>query len=164
MPSTDLASDDASTADREIVIERTVNAPRELVWRAWTEADQIAKWWGPNGFTTTIHAMDVRVGGVWRFIMHGPDGTDYPNKIVYREIVKPERLVYDHGDDDDAHSSSFRSTVTFVAQGRKTKVTMRALFASAEARAATVKFGAIEGGEQTLARLDQHVATMSPVS
>ena len=108
--------------------------------------------------------MDVRVGGAWRFIMHGPDGTDYPNKIVYREIVKPERLVYDHGDDDDAHSSSFRSTVTFVAQGRKTKVTMRALFASAEARAATLKFGAIEGGEQTLARLDHHVATMSPVS
>jgi uncharacterized protein YndB with AHSA1/START domain len=160
MPNKDLASDDASAADREIVIERTVNAPRELVWRAWTQADQIAKWWGPNGFTTTIHAMDVRVGGVRRFIMHGPDGTDYPNKIVYREIVKPERLVYDHGDDDDTHSSSFRSTVTFVAQGRKTKVTMRA---SAEARAATVKFGAIEGGEQTLARLDQHVATMSPV-
>jgi len=164
MPSKDLASDDASTADREIVIERTVNAPRELVWRAWTEADQIAKWWGPNGFTTTIHAMDVRVGGAWRFIMHGPDGTDYPNKIVYREIVKPERLVYDHGEDNDAHSSSFRSTVTFVAQGRKTKVTMRALFASAEARAATLKYGAIEGGEQTLARLDHHVATMSPVS
>jgi uncharacterized protein YndB with AHSA1/START domain len=165
MPSKGLASDDASTADREIVIERTVNAPRELVWRAWTEADQIAKWWGPNGFTTTIHAMDVRVGGAWRFIMHGPDGTDYPNKIVYREIVKPERLVYDHGEDEDndAHSSSFRSTVTFVAQGRKTKVTMRALFASAEARAATLKYGAIEGGEQTLARLDQHVATMSPV-
>jgi uncharacterized protein YndB with AHSA1/START domain len=163
MPSKDLASDDASTADREIVIERTVNAPRELVWRAWTEADQIAKWWGPNGFTTTIHAMDVRVGGAWRFIMHGPDGTDYPNKIVYREIVKPERLVYDHGEDNDAHSGSFRSTVTFVAQGRKTKVTMRALFASAEARAATLKYGAIEGGEQTLARLDQHVATMSPV-
>jgi uncharacterized protein YndB with AHSA1/START domain len=163
MPSKDPASDDASTADREIVIERTVNAPRELVWRAWTEADQIAKWWGPNGFTTTIHAMDVRVGGAWRFIMHGPDGTDYPNKIVYREIVKPERLVYDHGEDNDAPSSSFRSTVTFVAQGRKTKVTMRALFASAEARAATLKFGAIEGGEQTLARLDHHVATMSPV-
>ena len=56
---------------------------------------------GPNGFTTTIHEMDVQVGGVWRFIMHGPDGTDYPNKIVYREIVKPERLVYDHGDDND---------------------------------------------------------------
>ena len=156
-----MATSDASTADREIVIERTVNAPRELVWRAWTEADQIAAWWGPNGFTTTIHEMDVKVGGVWRFIMHGPDGTDYPNKIVYREMVKPERLVYDHGDDNDAHSYSFRATITFAAQGRKTKVTMHALFASAEAREASVEFGAIEGGVQTLARLDQHVATMS---
>jgi uncharacterized protein YndB with AHSA1/START domain len=156
-----MATSDASTADREIVIERMVDAPRELVWRAWTEADQIAAWWGPNGFTTTIHEMDVRVGGVWRFMMHGPDGTDYPNKIVYREIVKPERLVYDHSDDNDADLHKFQTTVTFAAQGRKTKVTLRALFASAEARAASVKFGAIEGGVQTLARLDQHVATMS---
>ena len=156
-----MATSDASTADREIVIERMVNAPRELVWRAWTEADQIAAWWGPNGFTTTIHEMDVTVGGVWRFMMHGPDGTDYPNKIVYREIVKPERLVYDHDDDKDPPSHKFQTTVTFAAQGRKTMVTLRALFANAEARAASVKFGAIEGGAQTLARLDQHVATMS---
>jgi uncharacterized protein YndB with AHSA1/START domain len=156
-----MATSDANTAEREIVIERTVNAPRELVWRAWTEADQIAAWWGPNGFTTTIHEMDVAVGGVWRFMMHGPDGTDYPNKVVYREIVKPERLVYDHTDDRDPPSQQFQTTVTFAAHGRKTKVTLRALFASAEARAASVKFGAIEGGAQTLARLDQHVATMS---
>ena len=156
-----MATSDASTADREIMIERTVNAPRELVWRAWTEADQIKAWWGPNGFTTTIHEMDVTVGGVWRFMMHGPDGTDYPNKVVYREIVKPERLVYDHTDDRDPPSQQFQTTVTFAAHGRKTKVTLRALFASAEARAASVKFGAIEGGAQTLARLDQHVATMS---
>ena len=73
------------------------------------------------------------------------------------------RLVYDHGDDDDAHSHHFRATVTFAAQGRKTKVTMRALFASEEAREASVKFGAVEGGVQTLARLDQHLATMSEV-
>ena len=156
-----MATSDASTADREIVIERMVNAPRELVWRAWTEADQIKAWWGPNGFTTTIYEMDVRVGGVWRFMMHGPDGTDYPNKVVYREIVKPERLVYDHSDDNDSSSHKFHTTVTFATQGRKTKVTLRALFASAEARAASVKFGAIEGGAQTLARLDQHVTTMS---
>jgi uncharacterized protein YndB with AHSA1/START domain len=153
-----MATSDASTADREIVIERTVNAPRELVWQAWIEADQIRQWWGPNGFTTTIHAMDVRVGGVWRFIMHGPDGTDYPNRIVYREIVKPERLVYDHDDDNDPPSHSFRSTVTFVAQGCKTKVTLQVVFASVEAREASVKFGAVEGGEQTLARLDQYLA------
>jgi uncharacterized protein YndB with AHSA1/START domain len=155
-----MAASDLNDPDREIVIERIVNAPRELVWRAWTEADQIAKWWGPNGFTTTIHEMHVRLGGVWRFIMHGPDGTDYPNRIVYREIVKPERLVYDHGDDDG--KDLFRSTVTFVAMGQRTKVTLRAVFPTAEARAAAVKFGAVEGGEQTLARLGQHLATRSP--
>lgn len=154
-----MAGSEPNNPDREIVIERIVNAPRDLVWRAWTEADQVAKWWGPNGFTTTIHEMHVRVGGVWRFIMHGPDGTDYPNKIVYREIVQPERLVYDHGDDDG--NNSFQSTVTFVAMGNRTKVTMRAVFPTAEARAAAVKFGAVEGGQQTLARLEQHLATGS---
>ena len=154
-----MAASDASTADREIVIERTVNAPRDLVWQAWTEADQIEQWWGPNGFTTTIHAMDVRVGGVWRFIMHGPDGTDYPNRIVYREIVKPERLVYDHS--DDKGNDHFQATVTFVTQGKRTQVTLRAVFDTAQARGAKVKFGAVEGGQQTLARLEQHLAAMS---
>jgi uncharacterized protein YndB with AHSA1/START domain len=154
-----MAGNESNDPDREIVIERIVNAPRELVWRAWTEPDQIAKWWGPNGFTTTIHEMHVRIGGVWRFIMHGPDGTDYPNRIVYREIVKPERLVYDHSDDEG--NDRFHSTVTFVAQGKRTKVTLRAVFETAQARAAAVKFGAVEGGQQTLGRLEQHLASMS---
>jgi uncharacterized protein YndB with AHSA1/START domain len=154
-----MAGNDTEASNREIVIERIVDAPRELVWRAWTEADQIAKWWGPDGFTTTIHEMHVRVGGVWRFIMHGPDGTDYPNRIVYREIVKPERLVYDHS--DDKGNDHFQSTVTFETAGNRTKVTLRAVFETAQARAAAIKFGAVEGGKQTLARLDQHLATMS---
>jgi uncharacterized protein YndB with AHSA1/START domain len=154
-----MAGNESNDPDREIVIERIVNAPRELVWRAWTEADQIAKWWGPNGFTTTIHEMHVRVGGMWRFIMHGPDGTDYPNRIVYREIVKPERLFYDHS--DDKGNDHFQATVTFVAQGNRTKVTLRVVFETAQARAAAVKFGAVEGGQQTLARLEQHLASMS---
>jgi uncharacterized protein YndB with AHSA1/START domain len=154
-----MAGNESNDPDREIVIERIVNAPRELVWRAWTEADQIAKWWGPNGFTTTIHEMHVRVGGVWRFIMHGPDGTDYPNRIAYREIVKPERLVYDHS--DDKGNDHFLATVTFAAMGNRTKVTLRAVFDTAQARAAKVKFGAVEGGGQTLARLEQHLAATS---
>jgi uncharacterized protein YndB with AHSA1/START domain len=149
----------SANADCEIVIERTVNAPRDLVWRAWTEPEQIVKWWGPNGFTTTIHEMSVRVDGVWRFIMHGPDGKDYPNKVIYREIVKPERLVYDHSDDDNGRDI-FKSTVTFVAQGSKTKVTLRARFPSKAARDTAAKY-AIDGGNQTLARLDQHLARMS---
>jgi uncharacterized protein YndB with AHSA1/START domain len=88
------------TGDREIIITRTFDAPRERVWEAWTDPKQVIKWWGPNGFTNTLFEMDVKPGGVWRHMMHGPDGTDYPNKVVYIEVVKPERLVYSHGRDD----------------------------------------------------------------
>src|SRR5258706_7128695 len=76
---------------------RVFDAPRELVWKVWTEPEHIGKWWGPNGFTTTTHKMEVKAGGVWRFVMHGPDGRDYQNKITFIEVVKPERLVYKHG-------------------------------------------------------------------
>jgi uncharacterized protein YndB with AHSA1/START domain len=85
-----------STSDREIVATRVFDAPRELVFQMWTDPQHISNWYGPRGFTTTTHEMDVRPGGVWRHVMHGPDGTDYPNEIVYLEVVKPERLVYDH--------------------------------------------------------------------
>jgi uncharacterized protein YndB with AHSA1/START domain len=145
-----------STADREIVATRVVDAPRERVWEAWTDREQVARWWGPNGFTNTIHEMDVRPGGVWRFVMHGPDGTDYKNRIIYEEIVKPERLAYLH-----ESGPKFHATATFDEEGGKTKLTMRLLFDTAEERDRTVKvFGAIEGAKQTLERLNQHVTKM----
>jgi uncharacterized protein YndB with AHSA1/START domain len=103
--------------------------------------------------------MEVKPGGVWRFVMHGPDGRDYQNKITYLEVVAPERLVYKHGGDEDLEPVSFQTTVAFVAEGNKTRVTMRAVFPTAEERDRVVKeYGAIEGGEQTLARLDEHLA------
>lgn len=148
------------TADREIVITRVLNAPRELVFDAWTDPKHIGQWWGPRGFTTTIHEMDVKPGGVWRFIMHGPDGVDYKNRIVYIEIVKPERLVYTHGADEDADPGQFHVTVTFAEQGGRTKLTMRSLFPSAAERDRVVAFGAIEGGNQTLDSLEEHLAKM----
>src|SRR5205085_1300696 len=89
----------AAPGEATIATTRTVDAPRELVWQMWTDPAHVGKWWGPNGFTTTTKSFDLRVGGAWLFTMHGPDGTDYPNKIVYREIVPPARLVYDHGDE-----------------------------------------------------------------
>ena len=144
-------------ADREIVITRLLNAPRELVFKAWTDREQIRQWWGPRGFTTTTHEMDVRPGGVWRFVMHGPDGTDYDNKIVYVAIVEPERLVYDHGGDDGA--VQFRATITFVDQGGETVLTMHSLFPSAEERDRVVKeYHAVEGGNQTIDRLEEYLA------
>jgi len=148
------ASSATRTTDREILLTRVFDAPRELVFNAWIDPIHIAQWFGPTGFTTTIHEMDVRPGGVWRFIMHGPDGVDYPNKIVYVEIVKPERLSYLH-----ESGPKFHATATFDERGGKTTVTTRMLFDTVEERDRTVKvFGAVEGAIQTLGRLAEHVA------
>jgi uncharacterized protein YndB with AHSA1/START domain len=147
--------------EREIVFTRILHAPRELVFKAWTDPKHVAQWWGPNGFTNTISEMDVKPGGVWRFIMHGPDGVDYPNKIVYEEVVKPERLVYAHGGDEENDPGQFQVTVTLDDQGNKTQLTMRMLFVSKEERDKVVReYGAVEGGNQTLNRLEEHLVKM----
>jgi uncharacterized protein YndB with AHSA1/START domain len=152
----------ANTADRELVFTRVFNAPRELVFEAWTDPEHVGQWWGPNGFRTTTHEMDVRPGGVWRFIMHGPDGVDYPNRIVYVEIARPERLVYKHGSDIESDPDSFLVTVTFVEQGEKTELTMRSLFPSAAALEFVIKeHGAAEGANQHLQRLGEHLSKMT---
>lgn len=145
-----------SSADRELVITRTINAPRELVFEAFTDPEHIGQWWGPNGFTTSTANRDVRVGGNWRFTMHGPDGTDYPNFITYTDIVKPERICYDQGEDESA--VIFSVVITFDAVGAKTALTLRTLFQSAQQREAMKKFGAVEGGQQTLNRLEQYLS------
>src|SRR4051794_37608696 len=112
----------SNTPDREISATRIFDAPRDLVFQMWTDPQHIGNWWGPNGFTITLYEMDVRPGGVWRFVMHGPDGRDYQNKIVYVEVVKPERLVYDH-----VSGPLFRATVNFAEEGRKTRLNMQML-------------------------------------
>jgi len=143
----------AGTADREIVATRVVDAPREHVFEMFTDRQHVARWWGPKGFTSTIDEMDVRPGGVWRFVMHGPDGTDYKNKIVYDEIARPERLVYTH-----TGGAQFQATATFTSYGEKTVLAMRMLFESSRERDRVVKkFGAIEGLSQTLDRLEVYV-------
>ncbi|HEY6280285.1 MAG TPA: SRPBCC family protein [Burkholderiales bacterium] len=151
------------TAGREIVITRVFDAPRELVFNAWVDPKQVVHWWGPKGFTTTIEKMDVRPGGVWKHVMHGPDGTDYPNKSVFIEVVKPERIVFSHGGGrKGGPAAQFQATWTFEAQGAKTKLTIRMLFRSAAERDQVVKeYGAIEGGKQTLDRLAEHLAKMA---
>ena len=138
-------------ADNEIIITRLLDAPRELVWQVWTTPEHVAQWWGPNGFTTTTEVMDVRPGGVWKHVMHGPDGTDYPNESVFLEVIKPERIVYSHG---DGEREWFKASVLFEEVGNQTRVTIRQEYPSAEARnEVALKYGAIEGGQQHLARL-----------
>jgi uncharacterized protein YndB with AHSA1/START domain len=147
------------TSDREIVITRVFDAPRDLVWEAWTDPQQVVKWWGPKGFTTTIEKMDVRPGGVWSHTMHGPDGADYPNRSVFLEVVERERIVYSHGGGRKGDpAAQFEATWTFEAQEAKTKVTLRMVFPSAAARELVVKtYNAIEGGNQTLGRLAEEL-------
>lgn len=147
--------------ERQVVITRLLKAPRELVWTAWTDPKHVINWWGPNGFTNTIHEMDVKPGGVWSFIMHGPDGVNYPNRIVFEEVVKPERLTYSHGSDEENNPHSFSVTVTFAERGKETELTMRSLFKTKEARDFVVKnFGAVEGGNQTVSKLAAYLETM----
>ena len=154
----------AEAAENEIVITRVVDAPREKVYEAMMDPKQVVQWWGPKGFTTTIHEMDVRPGGVWRHTMHGPDGTDYPNKSTFKEIVKNERVVYSHGGGTKEKGAAvFTATWTFEDEGGKTRITMRSVFPTKEARDHVVKaYGAIEGGKQTLSRLEQFLTGILP--
>jgi uncharacterized protein YndB with AHSA1/START domain len=152
------AGREPAVADREIVISRVVDAPRELVFEAFTETRHLSRWWGPEGFTTSTRSFEFRVGGVWDFVMHGPDGTDYPEWITWTEIVAPERIAMLHGEfrgDPDA----FESSVAFEAAGAATRVVMRTVFPTRELRDQAVeKYHAIEGGEQTLSNLAAYLA------
>ena len=148
----------ANESDRELVFTRVYDAPRELVFKMWTDPKHLVHWWGPKGFTTTIHEMDVRPGGVWRFVMHGPDGVDYQNRIVFLEIAKPERLVYKHDPEKGSEPVNFHVTVTFAEEAGMTTLTMRMLFPSNAAREHVVqKYGAVEGAKQTLGRLADYL-------
>jgi uncharacterized protein YndB with AHSA1/START domain len=156
----------AESKDRELVFTRVFDAPRELVWKAWTEPEHVSQWWGPRGFTTTIHDMDLRPGGIWRQTMHGPDGTNYPSKHVFIEVVKHERISYTlTGGKEGDPVHQLEQTWTFEAQGDKTKLTLRMLFPSAAALEQVVKtYGVMEGAKETLDRLGEHLPMMSEKS
>ena len=147
----------SATADREIVISRIIGAPRELVFEAFTEVRHLSRWWGPEGFSTTTRAFQFRVGAEWDFVMHGPDGTDYQEWIVWTEIVPPDRIAMLHGafrDDPDA----FKSVLTFEPEGAATRIEMHTVFTTKELRDEAVeKYHAVEGGRQTLSNLAAYV-------
>jgi uncharacterized protein YndB with AHSA1/START domain len=147
----------AEAADREIVISRVIDAPRELVFEAFTEVRHLAQWWGPEGFTTTTQSFEFRVGGVWDFLMHGPDGTDYTEWITWTEIAPPERIALLHGESRD-DPNAFESGLTFEPDGAATRIVMRTVFPTKQLRDDAVeKYHAIEGGQQTLSNLAAYV-------
>ena len=150
----------SATADREIVISRVIDAPRELVFEAFTEVRHLSRWWGPNGFTTTTRSFEFGAGGVWDFVMHGPDGMDYQEWITWTEIAVPERIALLHGESRD-DPNAFESVLTFAPDGpdgRGTRIEMRTVFPTPELRDEAVeKYHAIEGGKQTLSHLAAYV-------
>src|SRR5436190_7587733 len=135
-------------SDFEIVSTRTIDAPRERIFDALRDPRQLAQWWGPKGFRNTFHEFDFRPGGHWRFVMHGPDGTDYKNENAFAEIVEPERVIIDH-----LSAPRFRMTITLEDQSGKTWITWRMRFESAEV-CANIRSICTEANQQNFDRLE----------
>jgi uncharacterized protein YndB with AHSA1/START domain len=151
-----MESKKTDTKDRELLISRKLNAPVDLVWEAWIQPEHIANWWGPDGFTTTISKMDMRPGGEWNLVMHGPDGTDYDNKSIFREIVPLKKIVYEH-----VTYPWILATITFEDQGEQTWINWHMLFESAEVFLQVVKtYKADKGLEQNIAKLDAYLSKL----
>jgi len=141
------------SANREFVHSRLIDAPQEQVFRAFSQPERLARWWGPDGFSSTFDTFDLRSNGIWRFIMHGPDGTHYPNENIFREVEPPSRVVIEHMSEDH----HFFLTISFEAKGSQTVVGWRQVFDSAEHRE-QVAVIVQQANEQNLNRLQGEVA------
>ena len=140
------------TSDREQRTSLLLDAPVELVWEVWTKPEHIRHWWGPNGFTNTIEKMEVEDGGEWIFIMHGPDGKDYPNKIIFREVVKHRKIVHEHFD------PNFIAIIEFESQGDKTLLNWYKLYETKELfELVEEHYKTKEGFKQTVEKLEKYL-------
>lgn len=135
-------------ADRELSTSRRIHAPRERVFAAFSDPTLLARWWGPSGFRNTFETFELRPGGRWRFVMHGPDGRDYRNESVFDVVKPPERVVFRH-----VSGHRFEMTITFDARGEETVVGWRQLFETAAERDRVAAF-AVAANEQNLDRLE----------
>jgi uncharacterized protein YndB with AHSA1/START domain len=142
-----------STSGREFYHERVIDAPPEQVFEAFADPARLARWWGPDGFSSTFETFEFRPGGQWRFVMHGPDGADHPNESVFREIAAPGRIVFEHL--GGVHH--FWMTITFDTEGERTRVGWRQVFDTAEHRDEIACYVA-PANEQNLDRLAAEVA------
>lgn len=146
--------------EREIVLSRVIDAPRDLVYRAWIEPGRMFQWFGPKGYRCEVRQQgEARVGAVWRFDMIAPNGQRFDNRMTFLEIIPNEKLVLDHGSDKDDDPNRFHVTITFDQQSDgKTVLTLRQLHPSKTQRDATIGFGAVELGYQTLDKLAEYLA------
>jgi uncharacterized protein YndB with AHSA1/START domain len=143
-----------TTTTREIVNTRLFNVPREQLYEAWTDPGLLARWWGPKGFTNTFHAFSAEPDGEWVYTMHGPDGTDYPNRSIFREFDYPERLMLEHM--EPMHH--FKVIATFETEAGKTRLTFRMIF-DTEAECERVRPYVPQANEQNLDRLEALVVS-----
>jgi uncharacterized protein YndB with AHSA1/START domain len=149
---------ETALSDRELMVSRLIEGPREAVFEAFTDVRHLSQWWGPKGFTTTTRTFEFSEGGVWEFTMHGPDGSDYANWIQWMEIRAPEVIVLRHGEGPD-DPEQFSSTFFFEDRTDGTRVTLRSEFKTKVLRdRAAEEYGAIEGANQTLDSLATYVA------
>lgn len=143
-------------ADRTMVLQRVIRAPRSLVWGAWVNPETLPQWWGPDGFSCRTKRIDLRTGGEWVFDMIAPDGTVFPNHHLYTEIRPEERINYTllWGENGPKHADAW---VSFEEEGGATKVTLGMVFTSAAEYQQAIGFGAVELGQQTLGKLERFV-------
>ena len=146
---------ETKTADREILVTRVIDAPRELVFAAFTEREHAEQWWIPNG---TTHEWNGQPGGFWRYSQPGPGGAEYSFKVKFIEMDKPSRFVYDYGTDAEDAPEPVRTTVTFEDQDGKTKVTLQLLFATTVELENAMKYGAAKGAKLALDNLANYLA------
>ena len=147
--------------DREIVMTRIFDAPRDLVFKALTTPALLKRWFGPHGWTLTECEVDLRVGGAWRFFSHGPGGRTMGMRGVYREIARPERIQYTESFDEFVQHGSALITTTLVEQNGKTTLTTTMLYASRESRDAVLKSGMERGVAAGYDRLDDIFASIA---
>jgi uncharacterized protein YndB with AHSA1/START domain len=152
-----MQNEKSDTSDRELIISRLLHAPVEVVWEVWTNPEHIVNWWGPDGFTNTISKMEVQPGGEWDLVMHGPDGTDYKNKSVFKEIILHRKIVYQH-----LTAPKFISTITFERRDNDTFLQWHMLFETKEEFIRTVKtFKADEGLKQNAEKLAAYLQQLT---
>ncbi|WP_413613382.1 SRPBCC family protein [Bdellovibrio sp. HCB-110] len=146
----------------KVIYKRYFDVPVALAFEAWSSHEHLSQWWGPDGFTITTKSLDFSKNGIWEFIMHGPDGHDYKNKIQFTDIKKPDYIHYKHlGDGEDDTDVHFHSKISFEEAGEGTNLTMEQIFPTKEElERVNKKYGAIEGGKQHVGNLAKYLDTL----